>query len=316
MTYDQCCPTRKKVYPAKQIKKPWMDHDLITLCKRKNNLYNLYRQGVVSYDIFTNFRNELTSTIRKCKSNYFRDKFECCRNDIRKTFSCINGLIGCKTKKVISEILNDGNSYTVSSSIAALFSNYFYSVPINLRNQILPCNNDTYKLFLGSPVPDHMEFVTASHDEVSNTINSLQNKSCRLDSIPVFVFKFLNVILSPIICKLFNSSILEGNFPQILKNAVVVPIHKSGSKSTLSNYRPISLLSTLSKIFEKLMCTRLKHHLSLNNILNDNQFGFRANNSTSDAIIQFLNECYNSINSKNHIISVFLDLSKAFDTLA
>ena len=55
--YDQCCPTRKKVYPQKQIKNTWIDHDLITLCKRKNNLYNLCRQGVVCYNIFISFRN-------------------------------------------------------------------------------------------------------------------------------------------------------------------------------------------------------------------------------------------------------------------
>ena len=63
------------------------------------------------------------------------------------------------------------------------------------------------------------------------------------------------------------------------------------------------------------MCSRLKSHLYFNNIINDNQFGFRVNNNTSDDIVQFLDECYNSIDSKNHIIAVFLDLSKAFDTI-
>ena len=107
----------------------------------------------------------------------------------------LNGLVWCKTKKVISEIKNDGDSHTDSSNIAAILCNYFCSIPINLKNQILPCNNGTYKLFLGSPIPDHMEFVTAvAHDEVSITIKSLQNRSYRLDFIPVFVFKFLNGI--------------------------------------------------------------------------------------------------------------------------
>lgn len=313
--YNRCCPIRTKVFPLNKIKKPWLDRDLIVLCKRKFILYNLYKRGVVTYEIFVNFRNELSNTIRRCKLNYFREQFDKYKSDIRKTFQCINGLIGCKNSRNVSEIIQNDVVYSSASDIATLFSDYFYSVPTNLRNQIPSCTNDAYKSYLGPPRGEHMDFVCASEDEVKNVINLLLNKSSGLDTVPAFIYKFLNEILSPVICNLFNSSILEGTFPQILKIAEVIPIHKSGAKSNLNNHRPISLLTILSKIFEKLMCSRLKSHLYFNNIINDNQFGFRVNNSTSDAIVQFLDECYNSINSKNHILAVFLDLSKAFDTI-
>ena len=84
-------------------------------------------------------------------------------------------------------------------------------------------------------------------------------------------------------------SVLEGIFPDILKQAKVTPIYKSGSHKLINSYRPISILSTLSKIFEKLMCKRFNNFLEMNNILCKQQFGFRSNSSTSDAdMLQFI----------------------------
>ena len=81
------------------------------------------------------------------------------------------------------------------------------------------------------------------------------------------------------------------------------------------NYRPISMLPILSKIFGKLMCARLDSYLKSNNILCANQFGFRKNSNTSDAIIKFLDYVYSSLDSKQSTIAVYLDFSKAFDTV-
>ena len=114
---------------------------------------------------------------------------------------------------------------------------------------------------------------------------------------------------------LFNNSVSEGIFPECFKTAKIIQIFKSGDSYSTVNYRPISMLPFLSKIFEKLMCVRLDSNLKSNNILCTNQFGFHKNSNTPDAIIEFLDNVYSSLDRKQSTIAVYLDFSKAFDTV-
>ena len=108
-------------------------------------------------------------------------------------------------------------------------------------------------------------------------------------NIPVFIYKILAPLIAPTVSMLFNNSLSEGIFTECFKTAKIIPIFKSGDSNSTANYRPISMLPFLSKMFEKLMCARLDSYLKLNNILCTNQFGLRKNSNTSDAIIEFLN---------------------------
>ena len=107
-------------------------------------------------------------------------------------------------------------------------------------------------------------------------------------NIPVFIYKIFAPIISPTVSMLFNNSVSEGIFPECFKTAKIIQIFKSGDSNCTVNYRPISMLPFLSNIFEKLMCARLDSYLKSNNILCTNQFGFRKNSNTSDAVIEFL----------------------------
>ena len=95
----------------------------------------------------------------------------------------------------------------------------------------------------------------------------------------------------------------------------VIPIHKKDDKTQINNYRPISLLPAISKILEKIVYKRLISFLTINNIINLSQFGFRKNSSTDLAIIQLLDKITDLLAKKQHIIAVYMDLSKAFDTI-
>ena len=99
------------------------------------------------------------------------------------------------------------------------------------------------------------------------------------------------------------------------KIAKVVPIHKSGAKDLMDNYRPISLLCTFSKILEKIMYNRLSDFLETNNLLSPQQFGFRKSHSTVHPLTLFVNQISNALNKKNHAIAIFCDIKKAFDTV-
>ena len=114
---------------------------------------------------------------------------------------------------------------------------------------------------------------------------------------------------------LFDNSLSEGIFPECFKTAKIINIFKPGNSNSIANYRPISMVPFLSKMFEKLMCARLDSYLKSNNILCINQFGFRKNSHTSDAIIEFLDYVYSSLDEKQSNIAVYLDFSRAFDTV-
>ena len=114
---------------------------------------------------------------------------------------------------------------------------------------------------------------------------------------------------------LFNNSLSEGTFPECFTTAKNIQIFISLDSYSTVNYRPISMLPFLLKIFEKLMCARVNSYLKSNNIVCANQFGFRKNSNTSDAIIEFLDYVYSSLASKQSTIVVYQYLLKAFGTV-
>uniref|UniRef100_A0A8C6LUY9 Reverse transcriptase domain-containing protein n=1 Tax=Nothobranchius furzeri TaxID=105023 RepID=A0A8C6LUY9_NOTFU len=155
-----------------------------------------------------------------------------------------------------------------------------------------------------------------SSDEIRNIINKCINKrSTDCDGLDITLIKnIIESIIHPLtyIC---NLSFATGTFPNRMKIAKVIPLHKSGDKHIFSNYRPISLLSQFSKILEKLYIARLDRFLINEEILNDSQYGFRTNHSTSMALMELTEEISEALDKKNHLISIFIDLKKAFDTV-
>ena len=162
-----------------------------------------------------------------------------------------------------------------------------------------------------------MNFIIAniSNEDILDVIKELENKSTGPFSIPVDLLKMIpDLIIFPL-CEIINLSFSTGKFPDSLKIAKVIPIFKSGSVLEVTNYRPISLLSIFDKIIEKLLYKQLYDFLSNNNILFDNQFGFRKNRSTTLALIQITERIRESIDNKKFGCGIYIDLSKAFDTV-
>ena len=152
-----------------------------------------------------------------------------------------------------------------------------------------------------------------SEQEVSDIIKSLSNSSAEWDEFPISSAKQCSKNFVKPLAALINSSFREGVFPRELKKARVVPIYKTGDKSLINNYRPISILSFYSKVFEKLMYNKLYNFIKANDILYAHQYGFRRGHSTQQAIITLIDKITKSVNSDDFVISVFIDLKKAFD---
>ena len=153
-------------------------------------------------------------------------------------------------------------------------------------------------------------------DEIYKLLKVLKpKKSTGHDNVSTYLLKSIDEQVSTPISILINKSLETGVFPDSLKLAKVIPIYKAKARENLSNYRPISLLPSISKFLEKIVHKRLYFFLELNKILIDNQFGVRQKHSTMDANTKFVTETCTSLDNNESTLAVYFDLSKAFDTI-
>ena len=169
--------------------------------------------------------------------------------------------------------------------------------------------------FLRGEFRTQMDVPNVSINVVFKVIKSLVNKKSSIyDFSPIIIKENMHLIAHPL-SKLFNQSIHSGKFPQILKLARITPLYKKGPKHDVNNYRPISQLNIFSKIFEKIMKIYLVEFLNTNEIINKAQFGFQKGKSTQHALMRFSKMLYENLRVGKSILSIFVDFSKAFDTV-
>ena len=168
----------------------------------------------------------------------------------------------------ISSLLINDNKVTEPQAIADSFNNFFCNIGERLANNFSNQNNSEYKKFLNDPAPQSMFLFNTDTTEIINTIRNLKNNnSTGHDEFSLKFIKLSLPILAPALVKIFNLSLATGSYPDNLKIAKVIPIFKTGAQSSVNNYRPISILSTINKIFEKLLYSRLINYIDKFRIL-------------------------------------------------
>ena len=190
---------------------------------------------------------------------------------------------------------------------------YFCEVGSEVSKKITQPANKRLNL----PKPNNKSMFLEPTDalEINTIINNMKNKEGGVDNINTKILKTLvNYIIIPLE-HIFNLSIEKSIWPDNLKSAEVVPIHKAGSKSYISNYRPISLIFNIAKIFEKIVSNRLYTFLKKHKILSENQYGFVKNKGITDALNYITHKVYQNLDKRKPMIATFLDLAKAFDTV-
>ena len=317
--YDKNFPKKTKKLKRRKCNKPWILPWLESACDRKNKLYKTYIKNPTS-DNETKYKKMkcfVAKHIDKAKKKFYENYFRRYSDDGRKQWDMINQLLNRKTKgkTKISKLYYNDQWITNSQQIADTFNEFFCNIAHKLKDEHTNTNlfGRPPEATLGTMRRNltSMNVNDCTTYEIENIIKELKNKATSdISTVPL---KLVGDIISPVIQHITSASMKQGIFPTKLKCAKVIPLHKGGSTTEITNYRPISLLSCFSKIYEKLMQVRLTQFLKVNNLLYKSQYGFRSGHCCDHALLEAQCKLNDALQKKQIAVLLLLDFSKAFD---
>jgi hypothetical protein len=240
------------------------------------------------------------------------------KDDSRKSWKLINTLIGSSTSKnkLVNIFTVNGSEITNETEIAEHFNNFFSDIGKRHADSIPTFTNNHFAKYLNNPVASEFSFKTIIESDISKILSNFKNKnSAGDDNLSLKILKLLKRKLVPPLTVLINQSLHQGIFPEALKLAKVIPLFKKGDSSCFNNYRPISLLLSVSKIYEKIVHKQLLSYFHVNNLFFAHQYGFRPLHSTESACLELVDRIFSLLDEDKIPFAIFMDLSKAFDTL-
>ena len=318
--YNEAFPKVKIKVKHKSLLSPWMSKALLKSSKTKHKLYNKFLKNKTyrnesTYKIYKNLFEKLKL---KSKTLYYSKQLKKFEHNTKRTWAIIKEVIN-KTKTINHSLprrlIKNNKTIFNKEIIAETFNEFFINIGPNLASKIKTSSNKSFHNYLKNSNSVLTEYCL-SDKEFEEAFFSLKiNKSAGYDDINYNVIKEIFQHIHRPLKHIFNLSITKGIFPEKLKIARVTPVFKAGENTEVSNYRPISVLPCFSKILEKIMYNRLYSYLCENNILYEKQFGFQKQTSTEHAILQLTDDLHKNFNENKFTIGVFIDLSKAFDTV-
>ena len=304
--------------------KPWITDDILNKISKKNSLYkklikakSIEQKERLELDHKT-LKNEITNQTRLSKQSYYKNYFTNSANDLRKIWKGIKEIINIKSKnsEVPSCIQDETKILNDPKSIANSFNKYYTSIAEELLKERKYTGKKSYSSYLTNPSSKTFMLFECDPLEIQNIITEFKSsKGAGPNSLPTSLLKDFKKELSIPLSILFNMSFKTGVHPDVLKISKTIPVFKKGSKLLTGNYRPISLLSNLNKIIEKLIFNRLYSFLEQHNLLYKLQFGFRKKHSTNHALIEITESIRKALDNKQCACGIFIDLQKAFDTV-
>ena len=318
--YDKCFPEKVvKPDPKCKFKKPWLTRGLFRSIRKKQRLYKSYLKTPSENHKkkYKQYKNKLTKLLHAAKKDYYTTIFIRIKGNSKKMWNKINDVIGKrKNTKLPSTMYNGNVKLDTMKKIAEEFNTYFLSIGKNIASKIPNCNR-TFDSFLPKDPPQESLFLkpTSVQEIIKYSCSLDPSKSCGADGIsPKVIKQCIHSFVEPL-CFIFNKSLYTGIIPNELKLAQVIPLYKKDNKNDITNYRPIAVIPIFAKLLEKLVHQRLYSFLQLHSILIDEQFGFRQKHSTDLAVFNLSQNILEQIESGNYCIGLFMDLSKAFDTI-
>lgn len=327
--YSTEIKTHKQVSKYKKLK-PWITNAILTSIRKKEKLYKCTKKNPQDKSIqifYKKYKNKLISIIKKNKENYYITRFNEAGLDSKRVWNVVKTIFHKnKSKQNTIEKINcdgdivDGDLEPVKC--ANIFNDYFSNIGKVLAYNIDPdyerdTINEENSVQLSTATSSLSEFKQVDEKKVIKIINELRTSaSPGFDNVTVKLLKLFSTNFAKPITHLINTSLKCGIFPPNYKKTIITPIYKSGERMEISNYRPISLVSNVAKIYEKVVKEQLINYVNENALLNDNQFGFRQGLSTQDAIAKLTTTVYNALDEKEKCLGIYIDLKKAFDSIS
>ena len=257
----------------------------------------------------------------RCQNeNLLRENAEKTWNS-KKTWNIINELTSRKQHSShVKEIELNGCSISGSQKLSEAFNDHFADIGPKLADKI-PCNENSrshldYLSSNESGASTSFQLKTTSSSIVFSLLSKLsKSKATGLDKISARLLRECPDLISDSLSIIFNRSIITGIFPDDWKCSKVIPLFKQGKRKDLNNYRPISIIPIVAKVFERIIYDQVNFFLTDNKLLSTSQSGFRSLHSTVTALLEATNDWAYNIDHGNVNAVVFLDLKKAFDTV-
>ena len=300
--------------------KPWINNRILKMMRIGDRILQKFkkRQSPDNLQLYKKFRNRVSNELKESKARYYHNYFLTNSQNKKKMWSGIKSIISHKsfTSSSINKIKgNDGNVTSDPSDISNIFNNFYINVASSITKTI-PITPKSPLDYLTNRASNSLFLTPVTPLEVKDIIDALNpSKSVGPNSIPIKLLKIVGCSISPLLALLINHSFQSGIYPDTFKIAKVISLFKKGNPELPSNYRPNSILSIFSKIFEKLMYKRLYSFLEVHNILYSLQFGFQENHSIDHALVSLTESVKNTLDNKRLGCGIFIDLQRAFDTV-
>lgn len=296
----------------------WVNKKIINACEHRDKLFISWIKDINNKIIKTEYnkaRNYANNLIIRSKNKHIKNEINSNKNNPKALWSILNNITGRIKVSIDNIILNAfENNTTTISNIANNFAETFSK---SVKDIVPKCNIKLLqKSAYTTPANLSLRFQLATPRSVLKIINTLDSKKAPgFDGVRTTDLKIIGKQVAGPIANLINTSVAQGVYPMDLKTGIVRPIYKKGSRKEYGNYRPITILPTIDKIIEKYISKTIHTFYEDNHILTNTQYGFQRGKSTTQLLETFTDTIYQNLNDKKHILIVFIDYSKAFDTL-
>lgn len=309
---DEHFPVRCKTFSNKS----WINNEIRQASSRLKVLYWLHSElkSEQSLKVYNTYKREL---LKNTKYNFHAAMIENSVNKNKTVWNIVNREVGKKNIAQNTIKLNlNGILCDAPIEVANAFAEHFSTIAdVSLRETY--GNNISHSCTSYRMMINTFCFYPVTTSEIINVINSMKNKkSTGTDLISSRILKSSSTYIAEHLAHLIDLSITSGLFPSILKRGTVIPVYKKDDVNNIVNYRPICLLSTISKLIEKVVLNRMIDYLNKFKIIVNCQHGFRAGCSTETAALSFVKSVYKWLDNGLYVAGIFFDLSRAFDCLS
>ena len=303
----------------------WITHGIIRSIRFRDKQYATLKKTNVADAEYQTLKSNLASynkilkrSIYNAKKSYYCQQFHKYKHDIKNTWASIKQVLNRDQKQnTFPDVFYlKGKEIKNKQDIADTFNNYFTNIGSNLASEIHAPENASFKDYLKNPAKCTFHFEPVTEASVMKIIKQLKSKSSfGYDGLSTRLLKEILPEVIKSIALIINQCMNTGVFPDNMKVAKVIPLHKKDDNNIIINYRPISLLPAMSKVLEKVICNQINDYFTLNGLFCKNQYGFRPKHSTELAALHLVDDIALQMDNGSIPINVYLDFSKAFDTL-